>query len=413
MSHIAFEIENWVLPNTGHPSFDIKFNEKVLRMGLDIDAVKFYYFLRKKFGVPNINFESVKHFFPPRQILYKAWCYLIRSANNYIVIYGDDKVNISVLSLTEPPNEVDFLLFANKCNQNLLPSINLKEFEDGKYHLFANYHYALHNLIAQHKSIVNPCNLKAPEFLSANLDGEKNIDPERQYKFIEARKDFNLWIDAVMGSASSTIILQNLLPIYFECLVEFAFRIKLKKGLFNNNEIYEIVQHGSPKKVDVFKYFQSCPVSHGNNNVKTKIDLIGEMCFQINPPKLNDIKIKLKDFQKMRNSRNQLLHGNPTLFKNTEYNFYYDEQYIVGLPDRANFMKLVVETIQKTIAIDSIDVTIKKYDDLCESLINIFEDENYFREVVSGIIFGHNFHNGGSLSFPITQISDLYDQETF
>ena len=78
------------------------------------------------------------------------------------------------------------------------------------------------------------------------------------------------------------------------------------------------------------------------------------------------------------------------------------------MPDRSRLMKLIVDTIQKTIVKDNIDYTIKRYEDLCESLINIFDDNNHFREIISGIIFGHNSNHGGSVSFGISKITDLY-----
>ena len=81
MSHPALEIENWVLPEIKVPKFELRYNERSLYMALDIDPVKFYYFLRNRFGNPNIKFESIAKFFPEKIVEFKQWCYLIKSAD--------------------------------------------------------------------------------------------------------------------------------------------------------------------------------------------------------------------------------------------------------------------------------------------------------------------------------------------
>jgi hypothetical protein len=119
MSHPAFEIENWEKIKSTQienwvklQAVDANIRPGVLFEAFGIEAPAFYFFLKEKFGSPNQNYKNVSRFFSPRHFSTgMEWAYLFRSDNHYLVISGDNNINIFVFSLFESPSEIDFILF--------------------------------------------------------------------------------------------------------------------------------------------------------------------------------------------------------------------------------------------------------------------------------------------------------------
>ena len=126
MSNSALDIENWMKVNI-NGKIDLRYNHRVQFVGLEIDAIKFYFFLKEKHGLADVAYSSVSQFFPDRMISAgNEWCFLFQESSNFILVCGDDKINITILSLEEPPSKLDFDLFCSKA-QTLLKNFSLEK----------------------------------------------------------------------------------------------------------------------------------------------------------------------------------------------------------------------------------------------------------------------------------------------
>ena len=308
MSHSALEFENWEIIKI-EKDFSFSYNKRVLYSELKISAVKFYFFLKQRFGQPNVHYSQVSQFFLEKHVTTgNEWCYLFQSSTNFILVGGDDLINIAVLSINEPPEKLDFDIFCSNINSTLEKSkLNLPD--DSCYDIYVNYGFLLNNLINDYKSIVNQKLPVRPDTLTIQLDELDTKDPTIQYKWIEYARDYNLWLKSTLEQATLSIQIQILLPIYFESLIDLAFRIKLQKSYFDDNKRY-----GRDNNKRIFEYFEGL-------NIHEKLSEIRQKCFSIDDGKMLSF-IKSNYDNKMRKKRNKLLHGNSLFLKNLNLRYY-------------------------------------------------------------------------------------------
>lgn len=395
MSNSALEIESWNKIEFNGKT-NITFNHRVEFIGLDIPAAKFYFFLKTKFGMPNVSYKSIAQFFPRRMLsLENEWCYVFQANLNFVLVCGDDKINITVLSINEPPSKLDFDLFSNKINGEL-KNFSLAEYNNIEYDIYINYSFHLKNLIAEFKSVLENKLPSAPEQLNLTEEDLNTTDAAVKYKFIENANDYNHWLKLLLEKATVALKIQILLPIYFESLVDLAFRIKLKKSLFNKKRIYGDREY----KLDIFEFFEQLPIHKKIKEIKTK-------CFEVNDQRINKFSEQIRNY-KIRKERNKLLHGNALFFQNLNLKYYLDEPYFIGFPDKARGMRTIADSIQSSMEDNELLETIRIYEKQCNDFINVFEDNGYFKSLVSSIAFGHNTENGGCVSIGITKYENLF-----
>lgn len=399
MNHIALEIENWGKIIIDGVS-EIRYNERVLYQGLNINSIKFYFYLKERFGTVNVQFETVERYFIKKRVLLPSqWCYAFQSGSNIILVSGDDLINIAVLSTYEPPTKLDFDLFCNRVNA-VLQKQYLGKYEDIKYDLFVNYSRLLYDLITVYK---NKFNQKLP-VIPANVPlklGDDLSDPVIRYNQIEYCKDYNQWLEAALDMSTISIQIQIILPIYFESLIDLAFRIKLQKGFFDFS-----INYGDQKfKKNIFQYYEGLSIDQ-------KLDEIGIKCFSVDKSKLRLFKESYKKYHN-RKKRNKLLHGNSLLLKNTQINYYVDKSLIIGAHDRHRADRAVSESIDNTLNNNSVKDMIRQYEDLCNKFIDIFDDGGYFKKLTESLIFAHNPRSGGAISLAYSKFDDLRMPEEF
>lgn len=227
----------------------------------------------------------------------------------------------------------------------------------------------------------------------------RNASPETKYKIIESFNDYNYWLKQMLNKASYSLQIQILMPIYFESLVDLAFRIKLRKSLFNRDKIY--VAKG--KSYDIFENFEFL-------NIEQKIKEIKNKCFEVNPKRidkfLSDLKEDFENGNVKKRKRNKLLHGNALLFRNLNVKFYVDNDTIIGFPN--NGARAIAESINASVEETKLIKTIKSYEKQCNDFIDIFDDNGYFKTLVSSIMFAHNSRTGGCISTDISDYEHLY-----
>lgn len=394
MSHSALEIENWKKIEV-RKKLEISYNHRAEYIGLDIPASKFYFFLKKKFGMTNVSYESIAQFFPIKMLsLENEWCYVFQANLNFVLVCGDDKINMTVLSIKESPSKLDFDLFSNKIESEL-KSITLSEFNNIGYDIYISYSFHLKTLISDCKSVFLKKLPSAPEELHLLTKDLESIDEEAKYKFIENCHDYNHWLKLLLEKSTVALKIQILLPIYFESLVDLAFRIKLKKSLFNKKKIYGEREY----KLDIFEFFEQLPINKKIEEIKTK-------CNEVDDQKIKKFMEQIKN-NRIRKERNKLLHGNSLFFRNSNLKYYLDGPFFIGLPDKARGFRAIAESINSSMDEKRTLDTIRIYEKQCDDFIDIFKDNEYFRSLVSSIAFGHNSDNGGCVSIGLNKYEDL------
>lgn len=395
MSHIALEIENWKIVNIDKEFAFSYNNDPVGYTGLRIDSVKFYFFLKEKFKQsPNIQYSQVSHFFVNRRVTTgNDWCYLFQSDTNFILISGDDLINITVFSIYEPPEELDFNIFCSNINI-MLDKFDLSKYDNSSYNIYVNYAFLLRNLIDDFKTKMYQKLPALPKTLITHVDDINTDDPVKKYELFEYNTDYNHWLKATLDRATISLQIQILLPIHFESLVDLAFRLKLQKPFFDDNKVY------GRRNQPIFKYFVGL-------NLIEKLKEIREKCFSIDDEKMVSFITAMKKDDALQQRRNKMLHGNSVFLRNLNLKYYCDEKRIIGFPDRHKAERIVTESIYKTLAHDDVFDLIKKYEIRCRKFVDIFDDNGYFKNLVDGIVFGHNPKSGGTLGIGFKKIEDL------
>ena len=209
MSHPALEIDNWVKVNPTNVEKWVKVqaNDKQNNPGvrfdaLDIDASKFYFYLKDRFGSPNQNYMNVSRFFQKRDFTTgMEWSYLLetKEKDNYIIISGDNKINVFVFSLNDSPSGFDFHIFSENVKVLLENySLDSEQYLDLRIGIFINYSFYLKKLITDLKQKV--------ELQIGALDTELHIDhkdissenPEVQASYLDLSYDYNDWLKKVI-----------------------------------------------------------------------------------------------------------------------------------------------------------------------------------------------------------------------
>lgn len=396
MSHPILDIENWRKIKLNE-NLNISYNERVQYTGLKIDVPKFYFYLKERFGSPNVDYNSISQFFQEKGVnIGKVWCFVFQVDSNFVLISGDNLINISVLSINEPPEKIDFDIFCTNINK-VLENKSLEKYQINSYNIFINYSFYLDNLIKKFKEqTIDERTSNPPTTLFLHPDEFDKQDNEINYKKFEYSREYNKWLSTVLEKATLTLQIQILLPIYFESIVDLAFRIKLKKSLYNNEQKYLI----GNRKWDIFNYFERLPLYK-------KLDEIKEKCFDVDEKRVRDIE-KYFNQASTTNKRNKLLHGNSLFFKNLNLTYYLDTESLIGFPDRHNAFRVVAESIHSSVLNSELNEEIEKYKKMCDSLVGIFSDNGYFKTLVSGIAFGHNSNSGGSISIGLNSFDDLF-----
>jgi hypothetical protein len=393
--HPSLEISSWKLL-TFNNSTTLSYNQRVLFQGLKIDARKFFFFLQEKYGLPIIDFNTVKQFFQERDIrTEKVWCYGFTSDTNYVFVTGDEYISIAVLSMLSPPEKLDFDLFCSSIN-DILKRKSLKLYEKDSYDIYINYSVFLESLIKNYKQQLNEELPKAPEVLELSMDELNTNEKYVKYKEFEYSKDYNLWLSKLRERASIQLQIQILLPIYFESLVDLSFRINLKKSLYHDKKIYSV---GNQMK-DVFSYFEQLPLYK-------KFEEIRKKCFGVD----DVMAVKFIEYFNDNNSRkkrNKLLHGNSLFFQNTNLKYYVSKGYVIGFPDRHNAIRMIADSLSHSMINDSVIEEIEQHEILCNKFIDIFYGQGAFRSIVKNVAFGHNTIYGGDISIGINNFEDLY-----
>jgi len=396
MSHPILDIENWRKIKLNE-NLNITYNERVQYTGLKIDVPKFYFYLKERFGSPDVNYNSISQFFQEKDInIGKVWCFVFQVDSNFVLISGDNRINISVLSTNVPPEKIDFDIFCTNINK-VLKNKSLVKYQINSYNIFMNYSYYLDNLIKKFKEqTIDEQTSNPPTTLFLHPDEFDKHDNEINYKKFEYSTEYNKWLSTVLEKATLTLQIQILLPIYFESIVDLAFRMKLKKSLYNNEQKYLI----GNKRWDIFNYFERLPLYK-------KLDEIKGKCFDVDEKRVRYLK---KYFNKAstKKKRNKLLHGNSLFFKNLNLTYYLDTEFIIGFPDRHNAFRVVAESIHSSVLNSELNEDIEKYKKMCDSLVGIFSDNGHFKTLVSGIAFGHNSNSGGSISIGLNSFDDLF-----
>jgi hypothetical protein len=397
MSHLSLEIENWKLidltVNTA-----LSYNERVSYYALNIDARNFYYFLKERFGSPNVEYETVKHFFQERDvILSHYWCFGFKSETNYIFVSGDNLINITILSINEPPQKLDFDIFCINTN-NLLKDFKINKYQNNSFDIYINYRFFLNNLIQKFKEQEQNKLPFLPESFQKNMGDAPNYNSKDEQ--FEYELDYNNWLQSLIDKATLSLQIQILLPIHFESLIDLSFRIKLKKSLYNVEKKYG----RELKKDDIFENFEKLPLYK-------KIEEIQKSCLHVNSEKANKFISDINN-NGIRKKRNKLLHGNSLFFKNVNSKLYYDEKYLIGFPDHHNSKRFIAESIQNAIVNDNLVKDIAQYERYCEDFMNIFDDDESFKTIITSISFGINPKNGMLLSMDFDNLKNLFINNT-
>ena len=385
MGHPTFDMENWQKISANQSQFS--YNKGALRPNLGINATKFYFYLKERFGVTDISYESIAKFFPARDVISgREWAYIFRSSENHLIIVGDDQISLSVLSLNSPPEEVDFDIFVQYINQ-LLDKFDLKKYHRLQYDNYLNYSYILRRLINQQKEKVKTKLPYKPPIKGIDISREMNS--EYKYEQLEYRHDYNQWVDKIVERATSSLQLKILYPIYIESLVDLAFRIKLKASNYSDTKKFFFKN----RSCNIFELFELI-------NIFKKLKLIGEECFQVSIDKLEGF---ISTYKKMnsRKDRNKLLHGNSLTLKNLERKFYFDENFIIGVPDRHKYFYSISEAISSILAGDQISELIENNEELIKKFMSIFDDDGYFENLALSLSFSYNSEKGGTISSPV------------
>lgn len=393
MSHSALEIDNW--ENIGS---SFSYNHYSSYDGLNIDAAKLYYYLKEKFGKSTVSYSLFSKYFPERKfVLPNVWCYLFRYNSYYVVITGDDKINIAVFSSTDVPSNLDYEIFSNNMNE-ILKRISLEKYVENSYEVYVNYSFYLKNIISEYKKSISKKLPQAPEQISLNHEDINAENPEIKYKYIEFGKDYNEWLKAVLEKSQSSLMVQILLPIHFETLINLAFRVKLKKEYRSDEKIFG---NDPERRLDIYQFFERL-------TVPKKIEQIKEKCFEVDRDKINQFLKLLRSSYELREKRNKYLHGNALYFQNLHLKYLVDDNYLIGFPDRGRAMRAIASSISVTTEDKNIISTIKIYEELCEQFKSIFNDNNYFRKLVEGLAFLHNSNYGGTVSIGVNKYEDLF-----
>lgn len=393
--HLSLEIKSWKLLVFNRTT-TLSYNQRVLFQGLKIDARKFYYFLQEKYGPPSIDHNTVKQFFQERDFrTEKVWCYGFTSDSNYVFVTGDEYVSIAVLSLLSPPEKLDFDLFCNNIN-DILKRKSLKLYEKDSYDIFINYSVFLESLIKNYKQQLGEELPKAPELLEFSLNTVNSDENIVKYKEYEYTKYYNQWLKMVLERATIQLQIQILLPIYFESLVDLAFRINLKKSLYNDKKIYPV---GTQMK-DVFSYFEQLPLYK-------KLEEIRKKCFGVDEVKAEKF-IEYFNDNSTRKKRNKLLHGNSLFFKNTNLKYYVSKGYVIGFPDRHNAIRMIADSLSHSMINDSVIEEIEQHEILYNKFLDIFYGQGAFHSIVKNVAFGHNTIYGGDISIGLNSFENLY-----
>ncbi|MBD3184925.1 hypothetical protein GF312_21765 [Candidatus Poribacteria bacterium] len=394
MSHPALDIENWELIKF-EKKFEFPVRKQVLYNALKIDARKFYFFLKEKFGEPNINYQQVKKLFLERRMIgFGDWCYVFVTHDNLVIVTGDDLINIAVLSINEPPVEIDFEIFGQQLN-NYLENFDLNKYDNIQYDIYVNYGFFLNELIQEYITKVNQKIPLAPNELEFRLDEMDSNDPMIKYKHLEYARDYNGWLRATLERATISLQIQILMPIHFESLVDLAFRIKLKGKYYNENKNYG----DERRKKNIFEFYEGL-------NLHGKLEEIQKKCFSVNKNKMTALIRKAKNYN-FRRMRNKLLHGNSLFLKNLNLHYYFDSKYVIGFPDRHRAERVISESISQTLINEKVDNVIKYYTRLNQQFLEVFDDKGKFKNLASGIVFGHNRRGGGSIGVGISNSNDL------
>ena len=131
-------------------------------------------------------------------------------------------------------------------------------------------------------------------------------------------------------------------------------------------------------------------------------------CFSINEEKMVSFITAIKKDEALQQRRNKMLHGNSVFLRNLNLKYYFDDNRIIGFPDRHKAERIVTESVYNSLAHDDIFDFIKKYEIRCKKFIDIFDDNGYFKNLVDGIVFGHNPKTGGALGIGFNKIEDLF-----
>lgn len=390
MVHLALDIDQWELY-----SFDqgdtISYNNRVLYQGLKISATKFYFFLKEKFGLSTIGYESVSQFFQERDInTGLQWCYIFKTYGNYTIVTGDDRINIAVLSLEEPPEELHFEIFANIFGKEI-ESYNLDKHSNSQFEIYLNYSVLLRSIIDENILVIEKEIPSKPE-IDIRIDQVDQKSPEMDYKKLEYKKEYNEWIQAIVPHAKAALQLQILLPIYLEALIDISFRVKLQKKYFDRSIKYSL----GKKQVDVFQYFERIDIFKKLKEIRTK-------CFSVDIDKLKDFENHFRKLN-IRQERNKILHGNSLFLKNSNVSNYYDKPYLIGTPNNHDFMKMVTQSIESTLVSENVLAQIDLYENLYERFLDSFNDNGYLKSLVSGVAFGHNSKSGGALGLGLIDL---------
>lgn len=189
MSHPSLEIENWKKVDATI-EFDLNLLKRVNYQGLKIDAIKYYFYVKERFGFPNVRYADFAQFFPEKTVLTaNDWCYLFQSDSNLIIVCGDDLINIVVLSINDPPVKLNCDIFCENLNQ-ILEKQNLRHLDSSRFNLYLNYSLLLNNLIYEYKSKISQKLPALPPTFSVQLDEMDSEDPLIKYKQIEYARDY-------------------------------------------------------------------------------------------------------------------------------------------------------------------------------------------------------------------------------
>ncbi|MGI6306211.1 MAG: hypothetical protein ACOXZQ_10120 [Bacteroidales bacterium] len=396
MSHPSLEIENWKIINFNNEFVFSYNNTPVGYVGLKIDSVKFYFFLKEKFKQPpNIQYSQVSSFLPKKKVTTgNDWCYLFQSGTNYTLVSGDDSINITVFSINEPPEKLDFDIFCSNINA-LLGNLDISQYDNASYNIYVNYAFLLRNLIEDYKAKIFQRLPALPKTQSIHVDDINTDDPVKKNEMLEYSSDYNHWLKATLDRATVSLQIQILLPIHFESLVDLAFRLKLQRQYFDERKVY------GRRNQPIFKYFVGL-------NLIEKLKEIQVKCFSINEEKMVSFITAIKKDEALQQRRNKMLHGNSVFLRNLNLKYYFDDNRIIGFPDRHKAERIVTESVYNSLAHDDIFDFIKKYEIRCKKFIDIFDDNGYFKNLVDGIVFGHNPKTGGALGIGFNKIEDLF-----
>jgi hypothetical protein len=253
-------------------------------------------------------------------------------------------------------------------------------------------------LISDFKKKVDAKIGKSPELMQIDSKDRASKDPEVHAKYIAKSYDYNHWLKANLEKSALSIQLQILLPIYLESLIDLAFRVMLKKESYNYSKIYPTKNTKYNK--DIFKHFEQLALLE-------KISEIRQNCRAVNELKIEEF-VQHLIASNNRAERNKLLHGDSMFFRSSSSKLYRDNNYLIGFPDKFDAYWMISDSIQSSMQEERMLSTITTYENLCNEFIDVFEEKDSFKDIVSGIAFGHNTWQGGSVSIGIKKYEDLY-----